>query len=57
MDDALYSHAARRTGMAAAMRIFSASDSALLVIFGDALLKASARPLGASQMCTKESKR
>jgi len=37
MGDALYSHAARRTGMAGAMRIVPASDSALPVVFGDAI--------------------
>ena len=37
MGDALYPHAARRAGMAGARRIFSASDPALLVVFGDAI--------------------
>jgi len=37
MGDALHPHAARRAGMAGARRIVPGSDSALLVVFGDAI--------------------
>jgi hypothetical protein len=44
MGDALHPHAARRAGMAGARRIVPASDSALLVVFGDAITEGIRRP-------------